>query len=116
MEKNVGIQEKLEDLFKIVDSNKIGMMTTLSSGDGLLVSRAMVSHPSSPHLHFFLPRRNLWVNADNRLLLEEKMESIWCSQLTSIPAKPQNWIKILVSTSHFTTGSMYPISTTSLTL
>jgi len=71
--------------------------------------------PHLPHLHSFF-QRPLGANAENRLLLEEKMESIWCLRPTSIPAKPQNWIKILVSTSHFTTDSMYPISTTSLIL
>ena len=106
----MGVQEKLEDLFKIVDSNKIGMMTTLSSGDGLLVSRAMVSHPLvSPQSHIL--ERNLGANAEIRLLREEKMESTWFSLPTSILAKPLNWIKIPASTSHFTTGSMYAIST-----
>ena len=41
LDKETPLKEKLEDLFAIVDSNKIGMMTTRTS-DGLLVSRAMV--------------------------------------------------------------------------
>ena len=41
MDTEVPLKEKLEDLFRIVDANKIGMMTTKTS-DGLLVSRAMV--------------------------------------------------------------------------
>jgi hypothetical protein len=40
-ESDVPLKEKLEDLFSIVDSNKIGMMTTRTQDD-LLVSRAMV--------------------------------------------------------------------------
>ena len=44
LDKDTPLKEKLEDLFEIVDSNKIGMMTTRTS-DGLLVSRAMVTIP-----------------------------------------------------------------------
>jgi hypothetical protein len=100
LDNDTPLKEKLEDLFRIVDSNKIGMMTTRTS-DGLLVSRAMV-----------LPNS---IEVDNRLSLDGKMALTLFSLPIPRLARPQNWKENLTLTYHSTMVSTYGILTTPVT-
>jgi hypothetical protein len=99
LDKDTPVKEKLEDLFRIVDSNKIGMMTTCTS-DGLLVSRAMVLLST--------------IETDSRLSLDERMVLTLCSLPIPKLAKLQNWKENLMLTYHSTMASTYAILTTIL--
>ena len=100
MDNDTPLKEKLEDLFRIVDSNKIGMMTTRTS-DGLLVSRAMVLSSST--------------EVDNRLFLDGKMALTLFSLPIPKLARLQNWKENHMLTYPSTTVSTYGILITTLT-
>ena len=97
LDKDTPLKEKLEDLFEIVDSNKIGMMTTRTS-DGLLVSRAMVN-TILPCLQKRLIDLRLW--RDGR--------TVSTLSLPPIPRleRQPSWTTNHMSTFRSTMGSMY---------